>query len=285
MKYSNYSAWGSRAAILRLSRRFVQVLGTFWLIIEPMGLWLPQKFDWGLEGYIGLILFSLFVATTWAWPKDAITRKLPLSDTRITVEVSDLLDQNDNIIVGVTDVFDTEIGDVISSTSVQGQLQSRVFPNTGDLDDLIDNSLDGVEISRVDNNKKRGKKERYPIGTVAVVNQNGRRYFLSAYSKMRANLQAKSDICRLTSSLEKCWEEIRVNGQHQPVHMPIVGSSLSRTGLPRALLLQFIILSFLDEERKSSLTSHLYIHVHPDDRDHVNFVDLEEWLSGLTRAV
>ena len=204
--------------------------------------------------------------------------------TQITIQVSDLLAQEGNIIVGVTDVFDTEIGEVISPNSVQGQFQVRIYPNTADLDNQIDKALVG-KASTTDTEKTRGKNKRYPIGTVAVLRKDSARYYLSAYCRMGSNLQAKSDICKLTSSLEKCWEEIRVTGQHEPVHMAIIGSNLSRTGLPRSLLIQFIILSFLDEERKNSLTCHLYIHIYKGDSHHVDFVNLEEWLSGLTRTV
>jgi hypothetical protein len=284
MSFAPLSAWRSKAAGLRLLRRTLQVFGVFWLVLEPLALWQPDKLDWGISGYLALLLASIFISVFWAWPKTFITRKLPLSDTQITVQVGDLLKQDNNIIIGTNDVFDTELGDVVSPSSVQGQFQKQFFPNTAELDDLIANALANVE-STLDPSKIRGKKDRYPIGTVAVVRSRGNRYFLSAYSRMGSNLQCKSDICKLTTSLESCWGAIRVSGQHEPVHMAIVGSSLSRTGLSRALLLQFIILSFLDEERKASVTNHLFIYVHKSDMGHIDFVDLEDWMSGLTRAV
>lgn len=284
MKLGPLSAWRSRAAQIRLFKRSLQVFGACWLAVEPLGYWLPQYFEWGFKGYIALVLISLIIGLIWAWPRSAITRRLTLSDTRISVEVSDLLDQRGNLIVGVTDVFDTEIGDVISPSSLQGQLQARVFPNADEFDTMISEALAGTDPSEIDESKTRGKKTRYPIGTVAIVGRGTSRYFLSAYSRMGSNLQAKSDICKLTSSLEVCWDAIRVKGQHEPVHMGVIGSRFSRTGLPRALLLQFIILSFLDEERRASLTNHLHVHIHPDDAMHIDFVDLEDWLGGLTRA-
>ena len=207
-----------------------------------------------------------------------------MSDTRITIEVSDVLSQEGNIVIGVTDVFDTEIGEVISPQSVQGQFQTRLFPNTAELDDKISTGLTGVR-SEIDPAKIRGKNARYPLGTVAVVRRDKSRYFLSAYSRMSNDLQAQSDICKLSTSLEACWRAIRTTGHHEPVHMPAIGSRFARTGLPRSLLIQFIVLSFLDEERKSSVTEHLYVHVAPQDADHVDFVVLENWLADLTRAL
>lgn len=57
--------------------------------------------------------------------------------------------------------------------------------------------------------------------------------------------------------------------------MGIVGSNYARIGLSRALLLQFIILSFLDAEKKESLTSQLTVHIYDKDAEHIDFVDLE----------
>jgi hypothetical protein len=135
-----------------------------------------------------------------------------------------------------------------------------------------------------DEQKPRGKKNRYSIGTVALVQAKGNRYFLLAYTRMRNDMRVESDICRLSTALNECWAAIRARGQHEPVHIGIVGSSLARIGLPRALLLQFIVLSFLDAEKKESLTTQLNIHIHRNDAEHIGFVDLEAWLSSLTRA-
>jgi hypothetical protein len=283
MTFGPLRAWRSRAAVLRFVRRTLQVFGICWLLLEPLALWRPDDLRWGLFGYLGLLAFSALVGVAWAWPKAAITRKLPISDTKLTIEVSDLLTATDNVIIGVTDVFDTELGTVISPKSIQGQFQSRFFPDLKELDRRILEALKDIPFE-IDDGKVQGKNARYPIGTVVRLDCSDRRFYLLAYSHMSSDIQAKSDICKLTRSLEVCWETIRVTGQHEPVHIPIIGSRFSRTGLPRSLLLQFIILSFLDEERKSSLTNHLYVHVAPQDRDEVDFVVLEDWLAGITRV-
>jgi hypothetical protein len=283
MTLGSPKAWRSKAAISRLARRFLEVFGFFWLLLEPLALWRPDDLRWGIRGYGLLAAFSFIIAVVWAWPKNSITRKLPVSDTTIVIGVSDLLDQRGNIIIGCTDVFDTELGDLISTSSIQGQFQTRVFPNQERLDQAISAALAGV-IPKRDEQKLRGKNDRYPIGTVAVVEAKGNRYFLVAYTRMRNDLRVESDICKLSASLNECWEAIRARGQHEPIHMGIVGSSLARIGLSRALLLQFIVLSFLDAERKESLTTQLSIHIHKKDADCIDFVDLEAWLGGLTRA-
>jgi hypothetical protein len=282
--FGSFEARRTKAAIARLGRRFLEVFGVCWLVLEPLALWRPDDLRWGFTGYAALLAVSLILAIFSSWPRTEITRRLAVSDTRITVQVGDVLSQTGNIIVGVTDAFDTEIGDVIAPGSVQGQFQARHFPNREELDAIISSALVDKQYEN-DASKKRGKSKRYPIGTIAVARRGDTRFFLSAYSRMGADLQAQSDICKLTNALESCWTTIRAGGQHNPVHMPIVGSKFARSGLPRALLIQFIILSFIDEERKSSLTKHLHVYVAKQDAEDVDCVVLENWLADLTRAI
>lgn len=283
MTFGRANAWRSKAALLRLGRRFLEVFGLSWLLLEPLALWRPEDLRWGVRGYLGLAAVSLVAAVIWAWPRNSLTRKLPVSDTKIVIGVGNLLEQQGNIIIGSNDVFDTELGEVISPSSIQGQFQLKFFPQREVLDQAVSQALAGI-IPKPDGQKARGKNDRYPIGTVAMVEARGSRYFLVAYCRMRNDLRVESDICKLSASLNECWESIRVRGQHEPIHMAIVGSSLARIGLSRALLLQFIVLSFLDAERKESLTRQLSIHIHEKDAECIDFVDLEEWLAGLTRA-
>lgn len=283
MTFGSLKAWRSQAALLRLLRRFLAVFGVCWLFLEPLALWRPENLRWGFRGYIGLAIFSFVLAAGWAWPRNSITRKLPVSDTKIVIAIGDLLGQEGNIIVGCTDVFDTELGDVISLKSVQGQFQTRCFPQQAQLDQAITRALTNKSFT-FDPRKLRGKQDRYPIGTVAMVEAKGNRYFLLAYTTMRNDLRVESDICKLSTALNECWEAIRLGGQQEPIHMGIIGSSFARIGLSRALLLQFIILSFLDAEKKESLTSQLTVHIYEKDAEHIDFVDLEAWLSVLTRA-
>jgi hypothetical protein len=275
--------WLSTPALLRLLYRFLEVFGVFWLLLEPLALWQPDNLRFGFYGYFGLAVISFLVALILARPRTLVERKLPSSDTKITIGVGDLLEQQGNIVIGCPDTFDTEIGEVISPTSIQGQFQARIFPERNNLDSAINNSLKNGRCE-IDEEKPLGKKSRYPIGTVAEVEYNGNKYFLVAYTRMRNDMRVESDICMLSTSLNKCWEAIRTRGQHKPVHIGIIGSGLARIGLSRALLLQFIVLSFVDAERKESLTNHLTIHIHEKDAECIDFVDLEAWLKGLTRA-
>jgi hypothetical protein len=283
VNFGRLSAWRSKAAVNRFARRTFEVFGILWLLIEPLALWKPENVKWGVNGYAWLTALSVVVALVWAWPKTSITHRIGLSDTAISVRLGNVFDQTGNIIVGVTDVFDTEVGNVIAPASVQGQFQLRYFPNQHELDRLIDQSL-AAKSFEIDQEKETGKNKRYPLGTVAHIEHGAQRFILLAYSRMSRAGQAQSDICKLTTSLQACWQFLRESGQHQPVHMPVIGSRYARTGFPRSLLIQLIVLSFLDEERRGNLTNQLTIYVAEADAETVDFAMMDDWLLGLMRA-
>jgi antiphage defense system Thoeris ThsA-like protein len=281
MSFSSLSSWHSRAALVRLGRRFLAIFGGCWLLTEPLAWWKPNYLQWGVKGYLVLLAISALFALGWAWPKKIVSQKLPVPDTKITVGVGDLFEQEGNVIVGCSDVFETELGDdFISKRSVQGQFQLKVFPDTEELDSAIARSLTGVPF-KIDHAKPKGKNARYEIGTVALVKARGNRYFLLAYTIMQNDTKVESDISKLSLALNRCWERIRTKGQNEPVHMAIIGSEFARVGLSRGLLLQFIILSFLAAQRRERLTSELNIHVYGKDADDIDFVNLDGWLEGL----
>ena len=54
--------WLSKPALLRLLRRFLEVFGVLWLLLEPLALWQPEKLRFGFYGYIGLAILSFILA-------------------------------------------------------------------------------------------------------------------------------------------------------------------------------------------------------------------------------
>ncbi len=266
----------------RFLRIFLEVFGVCWLVVEPLALWRPNDLRFGLYGYFGLGLASLLISLILSWPKTRISGKLAISDTTVAIEVGDLLDQKGNIIIGVPDTFDTELGDIISPKSLQGQWQQRFFADRASLDALIERELSNVKC-KLDRSKISGKNQRYPNGTTIALTRGDRRYFLVAYTRMRPDLRVESDICMLANALNDCWKVIRTRGANEPIHMGVIGSGLARIGLSRSLLIQFIVLSFLDAQKSGSLTRSLTIHVPESDSEHVHLAEMQDWLAALTR--
>jgi hypothetical protein len=205
----------------------------------------------------------------------------------IAVRVGDVLAQEGNVVIGSNDTFDTSLSeDIISAKSVQGQLLQRIFDgDLHELDEQIGTSL--VEDSPTqDSSKAFGKKDRYPIGTVAVTKRGNTKYFLPAIASMSSSTppHTQATVEGVQMALTKAWEAVGRAGQREPVHAPIVGSHRARLGLSRTWLIQMMVLSFVAVTKKESGSSSLTIWVAEADAATVDFVALDDWLKDLCAA-
>ncbi len=263
-------------------KSFASVFGVLWLVIEPLGFSFPSFLPRGWALYGALVVCSGIVGIWWIWPRMTVSAKLSSPDTIVQIKVGDLFEQPGHLVVGTNDCFDTELGDVISTRSVQGQFEHRVYDgDLARLDEDIRDSLKPFDHARTeDGGKTRGKRWRYPIGTIAALGSGSSRYFLVAYATMGNDLTCTSSVDSLWSSLRCLWKDVREKGECAEVSIPIVGSELARTGLPRNSLIQLILLSFVLASKESVVSKKLNIVVWPTDLEHVDIASLPELLKN-----
>ncbi|GAA0407994.1 hypothetical protein Acor_80870 [Acrocarpospora corrugata] len=198
----------------------------------------------------------------------------------LVVTSGDLFAHDDaHLVVGFTDTFDTAAdGIVISTRSVQAQLLSHLYGNNRVRlqrqlrSALRDVTPIGTEAAAA---KPRGKRTRYPIGTVAMLRSEGRCVFAVAYSRMGNNLIARSSLDDLRLSLDKLWDAVYFYGQQAPLAMPLVGSGLARIqgARPRDLLV-LIIESFVARSRTQFFCPELRIIVPPTALEKIGMLDV-----------
>ncbi|WP_329108017.1 bacterial transcriptional activator domain-containing protein [Micromonospora sp. NBC_01699] len=220
-------------------------------------------------------------------PRSLTQRAFPSLRTRIVVLDGDLFAQEDaHLVVGFSDTFDTATNRdvVINSASIQGQLLRRRYG--GDrlwLDRDLRSALAQVPKSGSESRatKRRGKLTRYPIGTVAVLNQSGKRIFGLAYSHMGNDLVARSSLADLRESLDRLWEAVHRHGQLGAVAMPLVGSGLARIGpVGREDLLKEIVDSFLTHSRSRMFCPELRIVIPPGEIGKIDVLDVAAHLNS-----
>jgi hypothetical protein len=266
----------------RIAAAFVGIFGLLWLFIEPGGLFLPQWFAWGCWGYLGLAGLSLVFALATNMPRRSLSRSLSSPDWVIEIKIGDLFDEPDHLVIGANDVFDTEPGEVIRPSSVQGQFLTRIY--NGDqarLDADIDAALAPLHRQRTEEPSKiKGKTWRYPIGITLVLGSGNRRYFLSAYGFMGNDLRVKSTADAIWNSLSKLWEQVRLKGHGLNIAIPVIGSDLARTNLPRMALIKLIIISFIAASKKEFIARKLTVVIHPNDLDAIDFAALKDFLES-----
>ena len=166
---------------------------------------------------------------------ELLSELLPGLPNRVRVVRGDLFDQADgNLVVGFADTFDTLAGqdEVISAHSVQGQLVDRFFGgDTRLLDGRLRSGLRAITPLGTERaqDKPKGKRIRYPIGTVVpIALDGGRRVFATAYSQLGNDLVARSDPAELRRALDALWPAVARYGLHKPVAVPVLGSGLAR---------------------------------------------------------
>lgn len=264
----------------RVGTSFVSYFGLLWLFIEPAGLFLPEKLDWGWRGYVGLALLSLLCAIFSNVPERSVCASLSSPDSTIELKVGDLFDEPGHIVIGVNDVFDTELGDVIKPSSIQGQLLTRIYHSDHQrLEADINTAVGHLTIeAKKDLGKKKGKNVRYPIGTTIALGHSHKRYFLNAYGRMGNDLKVKSTADDVWNSLSCLWNELRLKGHGLEVAIPIIGSDLARTNLPRMALIKLIVISFIAASKEGFVTRKLTVVVHPKDLESVDFYSLKGFL-------
>ncbi|HEX3782113.1 MAG TPA: macro domain-containing protein [Pseudonocardiaceae bacterium] len=209
--------------------------------------------------------------------------------TRLVVLRGDLFDQLDaNLVIGFSDTFDIATGRdfVISRASVQGQLLERVFDGQQKiLDGELRRGLRPLTPVSVESvrDKPKGKRLRYPIGTVVAVPVDGRRILATAYSRLGNDLVARSSAEDLRHGLDQAWAAAAVHGLFQPVAVPLVGAGLARIReLSPDQLMIMIVDTFVQACRKYSvITPELRIVIRPEALPEIAIAEVARHVDGL----
>jgi hypothetical protein len=219
---------------------------------------------------------------------DVLRREFPGLRVTLVVRRGDLFDQDDaNFAIGFCDTFDTSTEDdiVISRESVQGQLLERVYRGDKErLDGDLRKGLRAVKpIGRESaQDKPRGKRLRYPVGTVVPLPLNGRRVFGYVHCRQGLDLVTRSSAAELRLGLERLWQSVRVHGLLKPVAMPLAGSGLARvTELNREQLMIMIIDTFLRSCADERCTPELRIVIRPQELGRMRMSDVARFVETL----
>ena len=158
---------------------------------------------------------AIAYGTYMGWPRP-IRQSYPVANTEIRLVEGDLFDQDVNLVIGMSNTFDTEIPHIISADSVQGQFLDRIY--RGDrsaLDEDLGNALAGTASSD-GNIEKPGKTKLYDVGTIASIRKHRRFFFCVAYTKMNEANEARGTVEGLWRSLDNLWSEVREPMERSP---------------------------------------------------------------------
>lgn len=274
-----------------LSKKFFEIFWRFFFVmfgfialpLSVVDIFYRNFLNFGTTGLLVLIMICTVWALYKAWPRFRIYRYFSIPNIEIHIEEGNLLDSQDNIVIGMSDTFDTEKGEIIKPETIQGQFLTTVYgDDRNKLDKDLDDALRGIKYS-VDKKKNKGKQNRYPIGTIAYLKSGQLRYFCTAYSAMNNDFHAQSSIQMLISSLDSLWASIRTNGQNNGVSMAVIGSDTARLGhiVSYEDLIKLIITSFILTSREKVIAPSLTIYIYPKNREKINILEIQNFLQSF----
>ena len=230
-----------------------------WTIVEPLFSFFPEIKFTGLPRYLGMVLLALIFTGWKILPSKKITIKLKNTNTSIEVLFGNIFTLDGHGVIPVNEYFDSEIGDLVSPTSLHGIfIQKTLGGNSQTFDELVDKGLSDVPHELTE--RKKGRNKKFPIGTTLVDNSRSTKHFLVALSRTDIEtLKAKADVPELWQALNGLWNKVRIEAGGSPVNLPLIGSGLSAVGLPSQQLLQIIIISILNETKKREITKEIRI--------------------------
>lgn len=120
-----------------------------------------------------------------------------------------------------------------------------------------------------DQEKARGNKESYALGTVAIINgDNNTTFYLLAISNFDDNNKATSTRRNIRNCIDELIDFYDTNGQGYPIYIPLFGTSRSRADLNHQQAFKMIKNAVLTNEK--SIHGIINIVVYKKDRDKVS---------------
>jgi hypothetical protein len=223
--------------------------------------------------FVAIIVASVIYSLSRIWRPARVVIALPMSSVSIEIAFGDIFAQDGVAAIPVNEYFDSELGLPVSAKSLHGIFLKRCFGGHGDaFDRQVADALASKAEAMVQ--RPQGKTAQFPIGTVATLEADGRRYLAFAFTKTDiATCKAHADVPQMFAALAGLWRAARATLGGDALNLPLVGSGLSGVGLPARDLVNIIVLSFVDESRRQLIAQKMRIVL---TWDRLSEVDLRE---------
>lgn len=220
--------------------------------------------------YAAMFVLVFGVAATYAFLLTQSPKRINLAiapgKLNITIQQADLFKQKGIIVIGVNEYFDTHVGHgVVSSVSLHGKFINKYFyDRTDELYKKITDSLVEQGIVPVEKDCSRrteyGRKIKYPIGSCAKIRDDENTYILVALSHFDENDKAHLERTEYNTVIGKLMDFLANNAEANEVHMPILGSGLTRLDRTAKRILYYMI-DAIDFQHTPTLVGGLHIDI------------------------
>ena len=200
--------------------------------------------------YLVSLIAAYFIL--WIYANKIKKINLNINGNVVKVKQGNIFDEPDDVwkVINANEYFDTELGgkeSLVSSESVEGQyLQKFYAEGAKELDERITDQLSSVKGKRK-RYRKHGKGVRYPLGTIFSDTKDGRRYLLTAFSRMDDSNRAYLSMKDYVNFLMAFWEEIDKVYDGHSITISLFGTGIVRLdnlNISPQELLELILWSF-----------------------------------------
>lgn len=241
-----------------------------WTVVESLSYFIGDLKLQGGYYYLALVLTAIGVGLIRAFPKQEVTFKVGHSNTAIRVRFGDLFQSDGHLAIPVNEYFDSELGLPVSPKSLHGMVIERFFGgHQASFDQLVATDLHSTPSQHI--SRTKGKPLRYEIGTTAKISTNSHRFLLFALCTTDlVTLKASARLPELVRALQGLCAKAQVVLGGEKLVVPLVGSGLSGIGLAPQHLLQLILLTLIDETKRSQFALEIDVVIHPAKYDEVD---------------
>lgn len=219
-----------------------------------------------IQPYWWLFLSGGVAGAIWICrPKLSSICKQKDRDISIEIAIGDLFAFDGALIVGTNTTFDTQISrELIDATSVQGQFTTKYYGDHTSLDNELNSKLNGIDHEKLVG-KRKGKSNRYPIGTAVKLQPKDRTGYFLAICDINEHGTACGKFEELQQALSQLWIFIGDHGAKEQLVMPVLGTKFMRLKPSRQVVTQEIIRSFIAACAEKTFCEKLTIVLHEKD--------------------
>lgn len=279
-----------RRALRLFSGTLLGAFGAVSAAVQFLGPVFPSAFADPGRLTLAAIGPCLVYAAVRARPRTSVRREFRYPGMTVVVEPGDLFDRPEHLAVGFSDTFYTDVWPhgPISPASVQGQLLERVYGgDAAKLSAAVTSALRGARPTGAGRRNRRrvGGTMRYPVGTVAVLDDGPRRVFAVAYSTVGGDGVARSSVEDLWLGLNRLWDAVDRRGHQDALAIPLLGAGLARLDYLEAQdILRLILLSFVVRSRERRVCRELRVLIRPEDLNRIDLPSIADFLQSLGAA-
>ena len=263
------------------------VLGLAFLFIDlPESITLPYNIIVNTKSLAAIVVITfLITAYIFMWYKANKLKKISIKvdATNVVIKAGDLFEEDDLIVIGFNEYFDTIVDDkIIAKKSLNGLFINNILEGSIDaLDLFIESNIDSRQRLEVVN-RVRGNKQKYKIGTVCLYAD---KYILTAFAKFNDKNEARLTMPEYLEFLINFWDEVNSIYAARSVSVPIFGSGITRIkehkNTTDEQLLRIMLWTFKISEMKFTHPARLTIVVYPTKMEAINLTSIEGLSNGL----